>query len=202
MIDLVRRTQRGRDVPIILYGREAAGIDERRWPAPIEFVYYPDQVMDLGPRQHFEHGPLTPTRAFSKLLAEASRPADASVGDPVAARQALLAAEVDELVMIANHQLDERLLLHVDSEDLVDETIAMASERFLEFQGTTPLELRRWLTDLLAESGRHRASVALRAAIGETLIQRDTARRLPALTEGQRRFYRQAGREMLESLNR
>lgn len=35
MIDLVRRTDRGREIPIVLYGPQIVGAAEPRWPAPI-----------------------------------------------------------------------------------------------------------------------------------------------------------------------
>ncbi len=41
MIDLVRRTDRGRDVPIVLYGAEVAGLSARRWPAPLVLLDRP-----------------------------------------------------------------------------------------------------------------------------------------------------------------
>jgi hypothetical protein len=41
MIDLVRRTSKGRDIPILFYGWEPPGIDHGRWKAPTVLIERP-----------------------------------------------------------------------------------------------------------------------------------------------------------------
>jgi hypothetical protein len=41
MLDLVRRTDRGRDIPILFYGWEPPGIDHGRWQAPTVLIERP-----------------------------------------------------------------------------------------------------------------------------------------------------------------
>ncbi|MFK8110610.1 MAG: hypothetical protein AB8B91_00320 [Rubripirellula sp.] len=56
LIDLVRRTDRGRDIPIALFGAETAGIGRGRWQTPVV-------MMDLP----------ASTSAFTELLEEVQR---------------------------------------------------------------------------------------------------------------------------------
>lgn len=65
MTDLVRRTRRGREVPIVFYGAEAAGIDSQRWKAPIIQIDRPRssfgfQAIVTGIREQRRLPPLSP----------------------------------------------------------------------------------------------------------------------------------------------
>ncbi len=48
MVDLVRRTDRGRDVPIVFYGSEPVGLEEKRWQAPLVWIDRPASTSGLA----------------------------------------------------------------------------------------------------------------------------------------------------------
>ncbi|HMO15333.1 MAG TPA: sigma-70 family RNA polymerase sigma factor [Pirellulaceae bacterium] len=55
----------------------------------------------------------------------------------------------DYLLLIANEDLDQKLLGKLGASDIVQDTMLIAHEKFAQFRGQTPAELKGWLRQIL-----------------------------------------------------